>query len=78
MTQGVLNTRIDGVSVRVYSAAKTVADCMKYRKKIGIHVALLAVREGIRQNKCSRERLEHFARICRVEKLVRPWLLIGN
>jgi predicted transcriptional regulator of viral defense system len=72
LTQGVINTRIDGVPIRVYSAAKTVADCLKYRKKIGTNIALLALQESLRQNKCSCERLKHFARICHVERLVRP------
>jgi len=71
LTQGVVNTRIDGVPVRIYSVAKTIADCLKYRKKIGLRLATLALREGIVQEKCSRERLHHFATICRVKKLLR-------
>jgi predicted transcriptional regulator of viral defense system len=70
LTQGVVNTRIDGVPVRVYSVAKTVADTLKYRNKIGVEVAMHSLRETLRQKKCSRERLRHFAKICRVEKLV--------
>jgi len=70
LTQGVVNTRINGVPVRVYSVAKTVADCLKYRNKIGVLVAMHILRESIRQKKCSRERLLHFARICRVSRLV--------
>jgi predicted transcriptional regulator of viral defense system len=71
LTQGVVNTRIEGVPVRVYSVAKTVADCLKYRNKIGVEVTMRNLQESVRQKKCSRERLRHFARICRVEKLVR-------
>jgi predicted transcriptional regulator of viral defense system len=71
LTQGVINIRIGGVPVRVYSVAKTVADCLKYRKKIGTNIALLALKESLRQKKCSRERLRHFARICHVERFVR-------
>lgn len=62
LTQGVVNARIDGVPVRVYSAAKTVADCFKYRNKIGFEVAVRSLLESIRQKKCRRERLWHFAR----------------
>lgn len=68
LTQGVVNTRIDGLPVRVYSVAKTVADCLKYRNKIGVEIAMRSLRESIRQKKCSRERLRHFAKICRVQK----------
>src|SRR5882762_3000632 len=71
LTQGVVNTRIDGVPVRIYSVAKTIADCFKYRRKIGIETAVHALRASIRMNKCSRERLLHFADICRVGRLLR-------
>src|SRR5579862_7881321 len=46
LTQGVVNTRIDGIPVRVYSVAKTVADCFKYRNKIGLEIATRSFREG--------------------------------
>jgi hypothetical protein len=63
LTQGVVNGS--------YSPAKTVADYFKYRRKLGIEVAVHALRASIRLNKCSRERLLHFANICRVGKLLR-------
>lgn len=68
-TQGVINTRVDGVSIRVYSLAKTVADCLKYRKKIRANLALQMVENCIAQKSCSLERLRHFAKLCRVRKL---------
>jgi predicted transcriptional regulator of viral defense system len=70
LTQGVFNTTIDGVPVRIYSAAKTVADCLKYRRKIGSDLAARILRESIAGKKCSEQRLRHFAKICRVNKLV--------
>ena len=70
LTQGVINTRIDGVPVRVYSVAKTVADCLKYRKRIRPNLAQQALEECIVHRKCRIERLRHFAKICRVAKLV--------
>src|SRR6266481_6363951 len=70
LTQGVVNTRIDGVPVRIYSAAKTIADCLKYRRKIGGNLAVKVLRESIDRRKCSEQRLRHFARICRIRKLV--------
>jgi predicted transcriptional regulator of viral defense system len=72
--QGVVNLKVDGVPVRVYSPMKTVADCFKYRHQIGIEIAVAALRASIHQAKYSRYRLLHFARICRVEKLVRRHL----
>ena len=70
LTQGVVNTKIDGVPVRIYSAAKTVADCLKYRGKIGRGIAAQILRESIAGKKCSEQRLRHFAKICRVYRLV--------
>jgi predicted transcriptional regulator of viral defense system len=71
LTQGVVNMRIGGEPIRVYSVAKTVADCLTYRKKVGMNLAVEALREGILQGKCSLERLRHFAKIRGVEKLLR-------
>jgi predicted transcriptional regulator of viral defense system len=70
LTKGVVDTRIDGVPVRIYSAAKTIADCLKYRRKIGGNLAVKVLRDSIAGRKCNEQRLRHFAKICRVEKLV--------
>jgi predicted transcriptional regulator of viral defense system len=70
LTQGVVNTKIDGVPVRIYSAANTVADCLKYRRKIGSDLAVRILQESIAGKKFSEQRLRHFAKICRVNKLV--------
>jgi predicted transcriptional regulator of viral defense system len=70
LTQGVENIRIDGVPVRIYSAAKTIADCLKYRRKIGGNLAVKVLRESIARRKCSEQRLRHFSKICRVGRLV--------
>src|SRR6266403_5968231 len=70
LTQGVLNTKIDGVAVRIYSEAKTSGDCLKYRRKMGGELAINVLRESIARRKCSKQRLRHFAKICRVGKLV--------
>jgi predicted transcriptional regulator of viral defense system len=69
-TQGVVNTKIDGVPVRIYSVAKTIADCLKYRRKLGPDFTVQALQESIVQGKCSRERLQHFTKICRVKTLL--------
>lgn len=64
---------IDGVEVRVYEPAKTVADCFKYRNKIGLDVALEALREYKRLG-LSIDDLWHFAKVCRVSNVIRPYL----
>jgi len=78
LTQGVENIRIDGVPVRIYSAAKTIADCLKYRKKLGGNLAVKVLRESIDRRKCSEQRLRHFARICRVRKIGSRRILFGR
>lgn len=70
LTQGVVNMKINGVPARIYSAAKTVADCLKYRGGIGGDLAARILKESIAGKKCSEQRLRHFAKICRVYKLV--------
>lgn len=64
---------LDGVTVRVYSREKTIADCFKYRNKVGLDVALEALKEGLSQG-CKLETLMEFARIDRVEKTMHPYL----
>jgi len=74
LTAGVEIHRIDGVPVKITCLAKTVADCFKYRNKIGLDVALEALRECRRQRKCSLEDLWHYAKICRVANVMKPYL----
>src|SRR3984957_332671 len=71
---GVERHLIDGVPVRIYSAAKTVADCFKYRNKIGLDVAIEALREGLRAKNCTREELWAAGKACRVTTVIRPYL----
>jgi predicted transcriptional regulator of viral defense system len=73
-TYGVERHVIDGVPVRVYSAAKTVADCFKFRHKIGLDVVLEALREGLRSKRVNREALWAAAKVCRVTAVIRPYL----
>ena len=65
---------IEGVPVLITSPAKTVTDCFKYRNKIGLDVALEALRELRRKRLCSNDELMHFARICRVANVMKPFL----
>ena len=64
----------DGVSLRVYGAAKTVADCFKFRNRLGIEVAVEALRTGIGERKITPAELLRAARTCRVERIMRPYL----
>jgi predicted transcriptional regulator of viral defense system len=66
--------RIDGVAVRVTSAANTVADCFKFRNKVGLEVALEALREARRARKAGADELWRYARINRVANVMRPYL----
>lgn len=74
LTEGVESTQIDGMDVPVFSAAKTIADCFKYRNKIGIDVAMEALRDGWAQRKVSMDELSHYADIDRVSNVMRPYL----
>jgi len=74
LTQGVETHKIRGVPVRVYCIAKTVADCFKCRNKIGLNVAIEALRDCVRQRKASIDELVHYARICRVERVMNPYM----
>ncbi len=74
LTEGIKVHRVEGVPVRVYSPAKTVADCFKYRNKIGLDVALEALREVVRERRCTIDELWHFAKICRVAAVMRPYM----
>ncbi len=71
---GVEEHSIEGVLVRVYNPAKTVADCFKYRNKIGLDVALEALRDCRRQRRCTNDELWHYAKICRVANVMRPYM----
>lgn len=74
MTAGVEKTTVEGVTVRVYGVAKTVADCFKYRNKIGTDVAVEALRDAWRQKHCSMDELWRYAKVCRVANVMRPYL----
>ena len=71
---GLETVEIDGVPVRVYSPARTVADCFKYRHKIGLDVALEALGQGLRARRFTRDELWRMAGVCRVQRVVTPYL----
>lgn len=71
---GVEEHHLDGVPVRVYSPAKTVADCFKYRYKLGVEVALEALREAWYARRATLSDLWAAAQVCRVTSIMRPYL----
>lgn len=74
LTEGVEAHVVDGVTVRITSVAKTVADCFKYRNKIGLDVALEALREAWREKRVTSDDLWRCAEVCRVANVMRPYL----
>jgi predicted transcriptional regulator of viral defense system len=74
LREGIDEHGIDGVKVRVYNPAKTVADCFKYRRKIGTDVALEALRDCWQSRRCTVDELWHYAEVCRVSNVIRPYL----
>lgn len=74
LTDGIGRHRIDGVEVPVFNAAKTVADCFKYRNKIGLDVGLEALQDGWSQRKFRLDDVWRYAIIDRVANVMRPYL----
>lgn len=73
-TEGIETRTVDGVQLRVYSPEKTLADMFKYRSKLGLDVALEALRTWHQKRTSNIETILHYARICRVERVMRPYL----
>lgn len=73
-SQGIETHQMEGVNLRIYNAAKTVADCFKYRNKIGLDVAIEALTDCIRQKKATRDQIWQYAKICRVANIIRPYM----
>ena len=74
LTEGIEDHQVEGVPVRVYSAAKTVADCFKFRNKTGLDVAIEALKDCLRQKKASINEIYRYAEVCRVSNVIRPYL----
>ena len=74
LTAGIEQLRIEGVPVKLYNPAKTVADCFKYRNKIGLDVALEALRDCRSRRKATMDELWAAAKVCRVANVMRPYM----
>lgn len=74
LTDGVEDFQIDGMAVRVTNIARTVADCFKFRNKIGLDVAIEALQEAWREKRVTMDELWHYAAVCRVTNVMRPYM----
>jgi len=74
LTEGVEEHSVDGVTVRITGVAKTVADCFKYRNKIGLDVALEALRDAWHGKRMTSDDIWRYAKVCRVANVMRPYL----
>ncbi len=71
---GVDTHSIDRIPVRIFSAEKTLADCFKYRSKVGMDVVVEAIRNYRRRGRPQFQKVLEYAKLCRVERLIRPYL----
>lgn len=71
---GIETHLIDGVELKVYSAAKTVADCFRYEKTVGLDVAIEALRDTWRKRQATMDELYHFAEVRNVKSKMIPYL----
>jgi predicted transcriptional regulator of viral defense system len=73
-SHGIEEHRRDGTTLRVYGVAKTVADCFKHRNKVGIDVAIEALKDATRQRKATFDDVWRAAEVCRVAEVMRPYM----
>jgi predicted transcriptional regulator of viral defense system len=73
-SEGIEIHDLPGGRIRIYSSAKTVVDAFKFRNKIGLDVAIEALKDSLRSGKATRDELWHYAKICRVQKIMQPYI----
>lgn len=74
LTYAVESQKIQGIQVRITSPARTIVDCFRYRKRIGLDVALEALRDGLRSKQVPVEKIRRAAEVCRIQTVIRPYL----
>ena len=74
LTEGVEKHEVDGQTIQVYNPAKTIADCFKFRNKIGNEIAIEALRRGLDEKNVDVKEILKYAKICRVENIIKPYL----
>jgi predicted transcriptional regulator of viral defense system len=73
-SEGIEVHSASGGKLRIYCPAKTIADVFKFRNKIGLDIAIEALRDCLRSRKATRDELWYYAKICRVQKIIKPYL----
>lgn len=71
---GITEHEIDGHKIRIYSLAKTIADCFKFRNKIGVSVAIDSLKIAVLQKHVPPREIMHYAKVCRVDKVIKPFM----
>ena len=74
MSEGIETVEVDGVEARVYDLPKTVVDCFRFRNKLGLDVAIDALNRAVHDNKVRPAELLRYARLCRIESVILPYL----
>ena len=74
LSQGIETHKVEGVDVKIYCPAKTIADCFKYRNKIGLEIAIEALKDCHQKKLFTNDQLWNYAEICRVTKVMKPYL----
>ncbi len=71
---GIENIEVDGHKIKIYCLAKTIADCFKFRNRIGINVARDALKVAVIEKSISPKEIMQYAKVCRVDKIIKPIL----
>jgi predicted transcriptional regulator of viral defense system len=74
LTYGVISRPMQGVNVRLTNPARTVVDCFRYRNKVGLDVAMEALRDAVRSRKAMVSEIDRAAEVCRVRTVIGPYL----
>lgn len=74
INSGLQTLIIDGIEVKVFNPAKTIADCFKFRNQIGLDVAIEALKQGINDGKATYRDIVKYAKVCKVERVIKPYL----
>ena len=74
-SRGIVTTYEQGLPLRVYNIPKTIADCFRFRNKIGIEVAVMALKEALTHHRCSQQAIWEYALINRVPHVIYPYLV---
>lgn len=74
INSGLQTRTIDGIEIKIFNPAKTIADCFKFRNQIGLDVAIEALKRGINEEKATYRDIVKYAKLCKVERVIKPYL----